>query len=374
MVIDRTNSFADSIRPGFTINAILVNGNKITGNKLLSLSHKENDIDINYSVLSFSTDRRYQLYYRINDGKWQLTSGNVRDLKLASLSPGGYNISFELRSDNGKIYPQPAIEFIIKKPIWTEWWFLGGCLILLTASGYTYYKWQTNILKEQNALMLEKVELEKNLRNSMLTSIRAQMNPHFFYNALNAIQSFIFSDDKRNASTYLVKLSRLTRMILEMSEKESITLDEETDALKLYLELEKMRFSDDFQFEVFTAENVDTELVKIPPMIVQPYVENAIKHGLLHRKGYKQLSIQFRKDNGTLCITIDDNGIGRTKANELNQIRKDKHDPFATKANSRRIDLLNKERNKDIGVVYIDKKDEHGNATGTTVVISIPLI
>lgn len=374
VVIDRTNSFADSIRPGFTINAILVNGNKVTGNKLLSLSHKENDIDINYSVLSFSTDRRYQLYYRINDGKWQLTSGNVRDLKLASLSPGGYNISFELRADNGKIYPQPAIEFIIKKPIWTEWWFLGGCLILLTASGYTYYKWQTNILKEQNALMLEKVELEKNLRNSMLTSIRAQMNPHFFYNALNAIQSFIFSDDKRNASTYLVKLSRLTRMILEMSEKESITLDEETDALKLYLELEKMRFSDDFQFEVFTAENVDTELVKIPPMIVQPYVENAIKHGLLHRKGHKHLSIQFRKDNGTLCITIDDNGIGRTKANELNQIRKDKHDPFATKANSRRIDLLNKERNKDIGVVYIDKKDEHGNATGTTVVISIPLI
>jgi len=374
MVIDRSNAVVDSIHPGFTINAILVNGNKISGDNLLSLSHKENDVNINYSILSFSADRRYQLYYRINDGKWQLTSGNVRDLKLASLSPGDYNISFELRSDNGKTYPQHAIEFIIKKPFWTEWWFWAGCVVLLTAGGYTYYKWQTNILKEQNALMLEKVELEKNLRNSMLTSIRAQMNPHFFYNALNAIQSFIFSDDKRNASTYLVKLSRLTRVILEMSEKESITLDVEIDALKLYLELEKMRFSDDFQFEVFTAENVDTELVQIPPMIVQPYVENAIKHGLLHRKGHKHLSIQFRKDNGTLCITIDDNGIGRGKANELNQIRKDKHDPFATKANSRRIDLLNKERNKDIGVVYIDKKDEHGNAAGTTVVISIPLI
>jgi len=207
----------------------------------------------------------------------------------------------------------------------------------------------------------------------MLTSIRAQMNPHFFYNALNTIQSFIFSDDKRNASTYLVKLSRLTRIILQMSEKESVTLDEETDALQLYLELEKMRFMENFNYEIFTGADVDTEMVKIPPMIVQPYVENAIKHGLLHKKEERRLSITFLKENNILQVTIDDNGIGREKAAELNNIRKDKPNSFSSSANSKRIDLLNKERKKNIGVVYIDKKEGDNMAMGTTVIISIPL-
>lgn len=340
---------------------------------MLSLSHKENDIDINYSILSFNTDSRYQLYYKINNGKWQVISPMVRNLKLASLSPGEYDIYFELRGDKGKVYAQDPVSFKISKAFWNEWWFWCAGFVIISACGYSYYKWQTSIIRHQNKLVLEKVELEKNLRNSMLTSIRAQMNPHFFYNALNAIQFFIFSDDKRNASTYLVKLSKLTRMILEMSEHESISLQDEIEALSLYLDLEQMRFSD-FSFELQTAGNVDSELVKIPPMVVQPYVENAIKHGLLHRKGNKFLSIQFRRDNGTLCIAIDDNGIGRVRANELNQIKKDKHHPFATYANSKRIDLLNKERDKNIGIIYTDKYDAQGIAAGTTVVISIPLM
>ncbi len=373
ILVDRSEAGKSVIKPAFTINSILVNGIKVVADKMQDLSHKENDIDISYSILSFSTDVRYGLYYKVNDGKWQTASPGSRELKLASLAPGNYEISFELRSENGNSFVQPSIKFTIKKPFWTEWWFGLICLGVVSAGSYSYYRWQTQLLKKQNALVLEKVELEKNLRNSMLTSIRAQMNPHFFYNALNAIQSFIFSDDKRNASTYLVKLSRLTRMILEMSEKESVSLYEETEALTLYLELEKMRFDSDFHFELVLGSNFDGELVKIPPMIVQPYVENAIKHGLLHKKGNKYLSISFTKDNGTLCVTIDDNGIGREKAGEIKQIKKEKHHPFSTYANSRRIELLNKERNKDIGVVYTDKKDEYGNPVGTTVVISIPL-
>lgn len=134
-----------------------------------------------------------------------------------------------------------------------------------------------------------------------------------------------------------------------------------------------MRFSADFNYELRVDNNVDSELVKIPPMIVQPYVENAIKHGLLHKKGNKYLSITFGKAGDDLLITIDDNGIGREKANELNQLKKEKHSPFSTQANNKRIELLNKGRGKNIGVVYFDKMDNQISA-GTTVIITIPLI
>lgn len=375
IVISESVKSDSVVPPNLEINSITVNGKEVRKDGEMQFLHTENDVEINYSILSFSTDRRYQLLYQINGGAWHSTSGETRNLKLAALSPGSYKISFRLAAiDADKWYAAKPVEFTISKPFWAEWWFMGGCVLLLVAVVYAYYQWQTTLLKKQNQLVVEKVELERNLRNSMLTSIRSQMNPHFFYNALNAIQSFIFSDDKRNAATYLVKLSKLTRMILEMSEKESVTLDEETESLKLYLELEKMRFSDDFNYELQIANNVDGDLVKIPPMIVQPYVENAIKHGLLHKKGNKYLTILFERVDEDIVITIDDNGIGREKSNELNQIKKERHSPFSTEANSKRIELLNKGRGRNIGVLFVDKKDEQGVPTGTTVVISIPLI
>jgi LytS/YehU family sensor histidine kinase len=161
-------------------------------------------------------------------------------------------------------------------------------------------------------------------------------------------------------------------MILEMSDKESVTLEEETEALRLYLELEKIRFGTDFNYSLTIEGNVDTEMLKIPPMIVQPYVENAIKHGLLHKTGNKVLAISFTRQDGALTITIDDNGIGRERASELQQQRKEKHQSFSTGANSKRIDLLNRDGRRNIGVVYVDKKN-NGQATGTTVIITIPI-
>lgn len=374
LLINKNDTTKSAVLPAFVVHSIFVNGRKFPIADIGSLSYKQSDIDIRYSVLAFTIGNYYRLQYCINGGKWQTTESATRSLKLASLAPGRYHIAFRLVGSNGSTFYQTPITLKIKKPIWQLWWFWGICFVIIATSGYVYYKWQTSLLHKKNALTIEKMELEKNLRNSMLTAIRAQMNPHFFYNALNTIQSFIFSDDKRNASTYLVKMSRLTRLILEMSEKEAITLDEEVEALKLYLELEQIRFGNDFTYEINIAANTDSELVKIPSMIVQPYVENAIKHGLLHKQGLKKLVVDFTRVNGTLCATIDDNGIGRERAAEIKQPMKIKHQPFSTNANSKRIELLNKERDKSIGVVYTDKKDKENNPLGTTVTISIPLV
>jgi LytS/YehU family sensor histidine kinase len=161
----------------------------------------------------------------------------------------------------------------------------------------------------KSKLMEEKFELEKELNRSVLTSIKSQLNPHFFYNALNTIQSFVYMDDRKNASNYLGRFSKLTRTILEMSEKETISLKEEIEALTLYLELEKMRFEDSFSFEM-NYQGVDAELENIPPMLIQPYVENAVKHGLLHKKGNKREKRRGGWWGRTLCWRLPTKDAG----------------------------------------------------------------
>lgn len=198
------------------------------------------------------------------------------------------------------------------------------------------------------------------------------MNPHFFYNALNTIQSFIFENDKRNASTYLSKFSRLTRTILEMSEKETVSLYEEIEALKLYLDIEKARFNTDFEYQIEIDSSIDLEFIKIPSMLIQPYVENAIKHGLLHKSNQKTLSLKFKKNQIHLEIQIEDNGIGRIKSMALNKIKNSNHQSFATEANLKRLTALNTE-NSTLVVEYIDKVDLNGIASGTIVFIRIPI-
>ena len=174
----------------------------------------------------------------------------------------------------------------------------------------------------------------------MLSSIKAQMNPHFLFNALNTIQSYIYLNDKESAIMYTSKFSDLTRNILEMSTKDTITLDEEIKSLTLYLELEKMRFEDTFNYEVNIDRELNRDYIKIPSMLVQPYVENAIKHGLLHKKNNRVLKLTFKKENNLVVIIIDDNGIGRKRSQELNKIKNRMHQSFAMEANKKRLEIL----------------------------------
>lgn len=223
-------------------------------------------------------------------------------------------------------------------------------------------------------LFREKIELEKTLSKSMLASIKSQMNPHFFYNALNTIQAYIFTNDKFKANAYLSKFSKLTRMILEMSEKETISLDEEITALRLYIDLEKMRFTDSFSYEIIVQNIIDYNRISLPPMLIQPFVENAIKHGLLPKEDDKKLLITFYLSDQKLVVEINDNGIGRKKAEELKQKQNEKHQSFSTKANEKRLELLNKGNINKIGLQYIDKiNPETNESLGTTVLLYIPL-
>lgn len=359
--------------PLFYITDISVNDRRIPPDSIISLDYAENNIEISYSAPAYRNPDKYPVVYKINNGEWLPASASARSLKLAALSPGNHIINFAQDLGSRRMSNATVIRLNIKHPYWLTVWFWSVVIIVIASSIYAYYKWQTGLLKKQNTLLAEKVVLERNLHTSVLMAIRSQMNPHFFYNALNTIQSFIITDDKRNATTYLSKFSKLTRTILEMTGKEMVTLQDEVNSLKLYLDLEKVRFNNEFTYSINVTRGLDTDVIKIPSMIVQPYIENSIKHGLLHMKGGKILLVDFLKKDDNLCIVIDDNGIGRKKSRELNKIRADKHKPFATEANMKRIEILN-QGNNNIGVVYTDKVDAFGQSNGTIVTITIPLI
>lgn len=331
----------------------------------VTLHHNQNDINIAISVLDFNAPHLNKLYYRLNKGAWKELS--ERNLRFEAMERGDYLVEFKI---NEQIKPK-KISFVVLAPFWKTFSFWINCFLVIFALGFLYYRWQLKKIQEQNKLLREKFVLEQELNKSVLRSIKSQMNPHFFYNALNTIQAYIFTNDKLKANSYLAKFSKLTRLILEHSEKENISLSEEIEALKLYLDLEKMRFKEDFSYQIQTEKVKHKDNIELPPMIIQPYLENAIKHGLLHKESDKKLDIIFEEKEKELIVTIEDNGIGRKRSMELNQIRSEKHHSFATKANEKRLEILNKAGNKKVGVDIIDKY-EGDLPTGTKVVLNIP--
>ena len=173
------------------------------------------------------------------------------------------------------------------------------------------------------------------------------------------------------AVNFLGKFSTLTRSILKMSDKDEVSVADEIKVLQLYLDIEKVRFNDDFEYKI-TTNDFDTELFKIPSLLLQPYIENAIKHGLLHKEGLKRLLISFTLETPELRIVIDDNGIGRKRSMELNAIKNKKHYSYATQAIEKRVKLLNELAGRKITVEYLDETLEDGRVQGTTVIIKIP--
>jgi sensor histidine kinase YesM len=227
---------------------------------------------------------------------------------------------------------------------------------------------------ELSELKVKQQQLEIEKRDSELAALKSQMNPHFIFNALNSIQELYTIGDKRIANEQMGNFASLTRKILDVSGKQKIELSEEIEILTKYLELESMRFESDFLYEIRLSKNVDEDYIQLPPMLLQPFVENAIKHGLLHKKGSKQLHIYFdiNDDETILQCTIDDNGIGRKAAEEINKNRNASHKSFSTSATEKRLRLLNNNADKTT-VVYEDKYDEQQFATGTKIIVNINL-
>lgn len=335
-------------------------------------NHTSNSLIIGIESPATSVLGYVEYEYSLNRENWFRINKGQNEIYLTQLSPGNYTIYIRQIGNN----KQYTASFRILKPYWNAWWFY--LLLIIGAAGIIGYMYWNRIrnIRQKTKSEIEKFKLEKALQLNILSSIRSQMNPHFIFNALNTIQSYIYLNDKKQAINYLGKFSVLTRKILEESNKETISLAEEIETLKLYLDLEKMRFENILEFEISMENITSPDMFKIPPMLIQPYVENAVKHGLMHKSSNRHLNINFRYAavEKVIQVRIEDNGIGRKRSREINAMKNAAHQSFSTRANKTRLDILNSDKSNPISVRIIDKTDEFNNPNGTLVQINIPVL
>jgi ligand-binding sensor domain-containing protein len=333
---------------------------------------------IELGIISFSDKNRISFQYRIKglqNEHWTTAKATQNRIDLAALPSGAYVFEAYAMNPQGKatsgIFQLPIV---VTPPFWRTFWFWSLIVLLLIIIVSLLIISRLRRLKERNDLLLEKEKLQKELQMSLLASIKSQMNPHFIFNALNTIQFYIFNNDKAKATHYLSKFSQLMRKILQMSNTEKVALSEEIEALKLYLTLEAMRFQEELAWKIEVAEEIDVEETYIPSMLIQPYVENAIKHGLLHQSQAKKLEVRITLSNEQLLqVAIEDNGIGRKKAEEMKMRKGGQHLSYSSMANSKRLAILNTNRSQKIALEIIDLENEVGEGIGTRVHLFIPL-
>jgi tetratricopeptide (TPR) repeat protein len=224
-------------------------------------------------------------------------------------------------------------------------------------------------------LQNEKANAEMELQTNELEmqALRAQMNPHFIFNSLNSINRFILQNNKAEASEYLTKFSRLVRLILQNSQSPLIPLESELESLQLYLELEAVRFNHHFEFNIKVNDELEADIIKVPPLIIQPYAENAIWHGLMHKNEKGNLEIELFQQGNVLCCKITDDGIGRNRATEIKSKSASTHKSMGMQITATRIEMLQKKNQLDAFIKITDLVLPDGNAGGTEVLLKIPV-
>ncbi|MGI9543530.1 MAG: tetratricopeptide repeat protein [Cyclobacteriaceae bacterium] len=253
---------------------------------------------------------------------------------------------------------------------------LGGLAFVILLAGFVLYTfWQR--LKNQKLLATKDAELnkenfQKQVSQLEMKALRAQMNPHFIFNSMNSINSMILVDDTENASRYLTKFSKLVRLILENSENSTVSLKDELEMLETYIQLEAKRFEGKINYQFSIDPEIDQETTKLPSMVLQPFIENAIWHGLRHKQDEGVLKIILKEQGDQLKCVIEDNGIGREKALALKEKKLHKHKPMGLKLTEERLKLLNKSELKKL-INFTDLKDKTDRALGTRVEVIIPV-
>jgi len=251
-------------------------------------------------------------------------------------------------------------------------WILLACALIGALSGVVIYK---NLsLKRKNEKLESKHKqagLQQHVTEVEMQALRAQMNPHFIFNCLSSINRFILKNETEAASNYLTKFSRLIRMVLNNSKKPFISLEDELEMLCLYLDMEKLRFKDSFDYRITFINSIEASNVFVPPLLLQPFAENAIWHGLMHKEGHGHLEIELSIDKKILTCAITDNGVGRNKAAEVKSKSVQKQKSMGLKITTERLALLNKDHDEQTFFNIEDITDNEGRSAGTRVILKM---
>ena len=353
---------------------VLINKKKVALNdRNIQLAYDENFIEFDFVGLSYKKSNNLVYYYKLEglNTDWQQTTD--LSVQYTTLPPGKYNFIVYAKSQSDDSYCKPVqFSFVIHKPWYLTFWFAGlHVFLLLLLIGIFIYSRINRVKRTER----ERGRINQEMHELEMKALRSQMNPHFLFNAINSIQNFVIKNDSKSAQKYLTKFARLIRLVLENSKSEFIPLRQEIDTVSLYIDLEALRASHQFEYIFHIDENINTDLIKIQPLLLQPYVENAIMHGLRPLRGRKGLlEITIKRQNDMLVCEIRDNGIGREKARKNVMHRDPLHTSTGMNVTRQRIEILNKTRDANATVEIIDNYTEDHLPAGTTVFLTLPVI
>ncbi len=341
----------------------------------ITLDHAQNAFSFEMAALSYDHPGGNRFAYRLEgfEETWNQT-GNRPFASYTNLPPGAYTLHVVAANNDGVWNRQgQRLRVVIRPPFWQTWWFRFAAIAALGASVVLVARQRERRLVRQEQ---EKSDVRERLAASEMKALRSQMNPHFLYNSLNAIRLFVLQNDSDNADRYLVKFARLMRLILDNSRQEWVSLASELEQLTLYLELEQLRFSHQFDFTLGADATLSPEKTTLPPMIIQPYIENAILHGLSSKKSRGLIAVNVRRVGDSLECTIDDDGVGRERAQQLKSQSPTAraHRSVGLQVTEERLHLISQRTGQPTRVAVIDKTDEQGQPAGTRVVVQLPLM
>jgi len=346
--------------------------------KKLKLSYKQNFFSFEFAALNYDHPEKNQYAYQlINFDKKPVLNGTNRVFSYTNVPPGNYTLKV-MASNNDDQWNKAGfeLELIIIPPFWATWWFKTIVVLVLAGSVLLFFRLRENRIRKEEA---RQTAINKQIAEIRMIALRGQMNPHFIFNSLNSIQHFITTRDKEEALNYLSKFSKLIRKILENSRENTVSISNELQLLELYIQLEQLRFSNKFDYHIAIDEKIDKENTEIPPLLIQPYIENAILHGLINKNEKGDLWLSLERNNGLLICKIEDNGIGRARAQEIEQGKVSRHKSLGIKVTEERISGLFELLDYKMEVVTEDlfeikqASEETRQPAGTRVTISIPV-
>ncbi len=355
-ILTEADKTSKSVITGLLVNNKFVNWQITNTEKKLILNSKENSIAIHFAIENAEENNTY--YYKLNNEWRRLNSGII---ELAGLESGSYKITVANQAKDTEV--NDFIILNIKPPFYKTLWFILLGLLTIAATLLAFFRIRTKHIRKQ--VLLQKT-YEQKLADSEMQTLRSQMNPHFLFNTLNSINSYIIQNKTTIASEYITTFAKLMRNILELSKQEKVTIEKEISALRMYIELEALRLENKFDYSITIDKNIELQRTCIPPLIIQPFVENAIWHGLHNKQDAGYISIYVGEQNEQLIISIEDDGIGRKAAAGLKK-QTVTHKSFGIDITINRIKILDPQNTVTITDLY----DNNNTAMGTKVTITI---
>ncbi|MBX2873003.1 MAG: histidine kinase [Saprospiraceae bacterium] len=322
-----------------------------------------------FSAIGYSNPKQFA-YRMVELGEEWIETSEQRSASYSNVSPGTYHFELKCRLVDGQWSEVRSLEIVVSPHWWQTWWFQMAVAAVLSLLAYSVYRGRLENVRQKERL---KSEFQRKLNDVEMQALRSQMNPHFLFNSLNSIQMFIVKNQVMEAVEHLDNFSRLVRLILQNTRSPLVPLKEEVEALKLYMEMENLRFKTKFTHRVEVAPEINIHQQEIPPMLLQPFVENAIWHGIQHKNTDGEVVVRIRRDDQHLICEIEDDGIGRVAARKIQENTNRVHRSLGMKITKDRIQMMNETQGIPARIEIIDLYGEGGKATGTKVVVYLPV-